>query len=450
MSNDNLTFKEGRGFTIHQDQNIDSQLMEQMKIICDEIKRKYDQVYSILLAGGFGRGEGSIKITKDGKVMPLKDYDIYVITDVEISEKEYIDMIRRIHDRISIESSWYFSVAPGAFNIGVQAIRLDKLKRLPPDIATIDLKFASKVLYGEDLRKEILLSLDDIILSTGALVLFNKTIGLLENMNLRFFIEEPSKEERNSMIYECGKTFVEMCTALTILARKYSPSYAKRAEYLPRLLNENFPSLLKKLPDLSSRVAFFTDLKLTSRFDEYVGDPVQLWFVTRQYFDEILKYYLDKFLNLDSSDGGWIDFSKSLYRELSSEFFKEYLHYNLRDFAGYNRRLLPVLSLVGQLYDNFHFVNRIRSIEKVFYLTPILSWRSPLIKIFCASTLALNSINIDGSIDAALLNEAVEYIKKAYPLIENHSSDRANWDAVRQACVKSQKLYFTRTNVIAI
>lgn len=442
--------KEDKGFTIYEDRNIDSQLMEQMNVICDEIKQTYKQVYSIILAGGFGRGEGSIRTTIDGKVVPLKDYDVYVITNAKINEKQYIDMIERIHEKISIKSSWYFSVAPGAFNVGVQAIPIERLERLPPDIATIDLKFASKVLYGEDLRKNIPLCLNDIILSTGALVLFNKTIGLLENMNLRFFVEGPKEEERNSIIYECGKTFVEMCTALTILARRYLPSYAKRAKLFPMLLAEDFPSLIEKLPDLSSRVAFFTDLKLTSRFDEYDQDPLKLWFVTRQYFNEVLKYYLQRFLNIDSANDDWIDFSRKVYRKLSLEFFKEYLHYNLRNVAGYDRRLLPILSLIGQVYDNFFFMNRIRSIEKVFYPMPILSWPSPLIKIFSASTLALNSINADGSVDSDLLHEAIFYIKKAYPLEVRNSSDCKKWDAVRRACVKSQKLYFTRTNVIAI
>ena len=56
------------GFTIHRDPHIDSQLAEQMKIIRNEIINTYKEVYTIILAGGFGRGEGSIKILKSGKV----------------------------------------------------------------------------------------------------------------------------------------------------------------------------------------------------------------------------------------------------------------------------------------------------------------------------------------------------------------------------------------------
>jgi hypothetical protein len=438
------------GFTIHRDPNIDSQLMEQMKIIRDEIIKTYKKIYSIILAGGFGRGEGSIKILKNGKIVPLKDYDIYVVTDHKISESEYINMINRIHERIAIKSSWYFSVGPGEFNVGIQAIPLRKLERLPPDIATVDLKTASKVIYGDDLRGRIPLSPNDVILSSGALVLFNKTIGLLEQMDPRLFTETLENERKHSIVYVCGKTFIEMCTALTILAKQYVPSYSKRAETFARIFAENFPDLLEKIPDLPTKVAFFTELKLKSNFDEFKVDPIELWFVTRRYFNEVLQYYMQYFLNMDSSANDWFDFSEKLHRKLGFEFFKEYIHCNLRNMTGYHPRLLPFLSIVGQVYDNFFFVNRVRSIKKKLYVAPILSWRSPLIKIFSASTLALNAINQDGSIDDKLLRKAISYIKKAYPVKTNFSSLIENWNAVRKACIESQKLYFTRKEIIAI
>src|SRR3989338_3053144 len=41
---------------------------------------------SILLFGGFGRGEGSFEIAR-GKVIPLNDYDVYAITEKDVPEK---------------------------------------------------------------------------------------------------------------------------------------------------------------------------------------------------------------------------------------------------------------------------------------------------------------------------------------------------------------------------
>ena len=438
------------GFTIHRDPHIDSQLAEQMKIIRNEIINTYKEVYTIILAGGFGRGEGSIKILKSGKVVPMKDYDIYVITDNEIGENEYIGMIKRIHKKIGIKSSWYFSVGPGEFSVGVQTIPLRKLDRLPPDIATIDLKMASKILYGEDLRGRIPLGNDDIILSTGAIVLFNKIIGLLEQMNPGLMHKNLGKAKKTSIVYECGKTFIEICTALTILAKQYVPSYFRRAENFDQLCAEKFPDLLEKIPDLPNKVAFFTKLKLMSSFDEYKGDPIELWFTTRRYFNEVLQYYMEKFLNINSSANDWVDFCDKLYQELGFKFFKEYIHYNLRDIPLYHRQLLPLLSTVGQIYDNFLFVNRMRLIKKKMYLVPIFSWRSPLVKTFCASTIELNAINEDGNIESKLLQKAISFIKKTYPIITNFSSQIERWDAVRKACVESQKWYFTRKEKIAI
>jgi len=172
-----MTVDKCMGFTSYRDPKVDLQLMDQMKIIIDEIVNTYKNVYSVILAGGFGRGEGSIKILESGEVVPLKDYDIYVVTDRRISENEYISMVKRIHEKIGVSASWYFSVAPGEFNVSIQAIPFSRLGRLPPDIANVDLKMASKVLYGMDVRGRIPLSPNDVALSSGALVLFNKTIG---------------------------------------------------------------------------------------------------------------------------------------------------------------------------------------------------------------------------------------------------------------------------------
>ena len=42
---------------------------------------------SIILFGGFGKGEGSVQIIK-GKPIPFNDFDLYVVTDKNLTDEE--------------------------------------------------------------------------------------------------------------------------------------------------------------------------------------------------------------------------------------------------------------------------------------------------------------------------------------------------------------------------
>lgn len=142
-------------YTEHHNYNIDSQISQHMQIITHEILRSFGKVDSIILAGGFGRGEGTIKFLSNEKIKPLKDYDLFIISDNNISSREYSNLMDTIYAKLDIDPLARLSAAPGIFSITLQIIPKKKLDRLPPDISTIDLKFASKVIYGKDLRTKI-------------------------------------------------------------------------------------------------------------------------------------------------------------------------------------------------------------------------------------------------------------------------------------------------------
>mgnify|MGYP001609228625 CR=1 FL=1 len=42
---------------------------------------------SIILFGGFGKGEGSLQVT-DGKPVPFNDFDLYIVTEKKLSADE--------------------------------------------------------------------------------------------------------------------------------------------------------------------------------------------------------------------------------------------------------------------------------------------------------------------------------------------------------------------------
>jgi hypothetical protein len=432
-----------KGFVFNADPWVNKQIEAHMNDISTEVLRTFrGNVTAIILAGGFGRGEGSIAISSNGVVTPLKDYDLYVVSDVKITQKAHFDMIQRIHAKIGADTSWYFSVAPGSFNVDIQVIQNRKLSRLSPDISTIDLKYGSKIIYGEDIRNQIPFALTEIVASSGAIVLFNKVIGLLEQLNPSFLVKGVPDRNRISMIYECGKTYVEICTALNILSHKYVASYNQRADQFSKFFAD-FTELKMAFPDLPEKVSYFTNLKLTSKISDFKGDPIGLWFETRRYLVEIISYYARVTFGVkENSD--LIEFTEEMYNRMGLFFFNEYLHFNLRRFKFYRRTFLPTVSFIAQIYDNLVYMQRIWGVKKRLYWKTITDWRSPLIKVFCAAFLTLCAIDSNGEVNRKLLEKAKYYLSRSYLTISGTQQELSNilgWDNCRRACVEGQKLY---------
>ena len=68
-------------FTSYENTSIDTQIESKLQIITKTILENVSSVRSILLTGGFGKGEGSIKKINNGKIICLRDFDLVVIVD---------------------------------------------------------------------------------------------------------------------------------------------------------------------------------------------------------------------------------------------------------------------------------------------------------------------------------------------------------------------------------
>lgn len=437
-------------YTEHHNYNIDSQISQHMQIITHEILRSFGKVDSIILAGGFGRGEGTIKFLSNEKIKPLKDYDLFIISDNNISSREYSNLMDTIYAKLDIDPLARLSAAPGIFSITLQIIPKKKLDRLPPDISTIDLKFASKVIYGKDLRTKIALNINDIALASGAIVLLNKVTALLEILDHTLMNEHLNTEIKESTIYACGKTYIEICTALSIIKKKYLPSYRERSIHFKEMYMKEFPQLFNSLPDLPDKVKFFTNLKLNSDLS-YNGDIKSLVFSTRKNLGVILKFYMSHFLHFNNRiQLDWEPFADKMYEKMGYLFFKEYLDFNLEKLGKCYHFLLPVINVLGQIYDNIRFCRLLKKDKETLYYKSPLYWRSPIIKIFIASVLTLFSLNEDGSINKFLMEKGYYYLSQAYPCNRPIISINDDWDYLRKLCVEAQKLYFRTQEKLVI
>ena len=105
--------------------------------IIKEILIKETNPISIILFGGFGKGEGSVQKIKN-KVTPLNDYDLYLIVKKRLNEKQLDDLGMKCSKSIGkggLEYSSYPTTKYDEnkfFHVDIRCIRYKDLKNLLP------------------------------------------------------------------------------------------------------------------------------------------------------------------------------------------------------------------------------------------------------------------------------------------------------------------------------
>jgi hypothetical protein len=430
-------------FTAIVNSRADAELTDQLSIMVNELVKLFGPECSVLLAGGFGRGEGSVKILENGGVVPLQDFDTYVVSDVFVQERLLNEAKSRIRERISRRLG--FDVARVGFRVDVEVISPEDLERLPPDISAYELKVASKILYGSDRRYLIPLAKENIPLSSGAITLFHRAIGLIRHITPEMLtgVEPIAEEKRLGCIYECCKVYMEICTSFSLLGDFYTPSYRDRAELFSKYYRQRFPQLWRTLPSIPEEVRVCTNAKLMSDFSRFTN-PVKLWFDTRDTYSACFKFFMGRYLGIDYIDDEQRYFEQ-VYRQLKLVFFRDYLTHFLKNNGLNPNWLLPPAILFSQVYDNFRYVNQAKRIEGGYPSRLAFDWGSPLLKIFISALILLFAIDNSGQVKKKYLDQAEKILSGVYPVREKRNlTVEQRWIYLRDTCFKAHMLYFAR------
>lgn len=398
-------------FTRHRDSEIDKVIAGHMELAVKELLGKCSGIESIMLAGGFGRGEGSIGYGPDG-IMPMGDYDIHVVTSKSIDPSVLKKISADIKKAIN---------APTKFEVDIDSIPIEKIGKLTSDISTYELKVASKVLYGKDLRDLICVKQNDVALSSGFITLSRRAIMLCKV--LRKIRQSPLREQdRVYCVYQCSKVFTEICTALSLLEGFYEPSYEKRA-YLFEKHFQSMAGLRETVPDLPAKVLEYTNYKIYSNFHEKTA--TEAFVEAANCIKPVFSYFIAKYLSLNPGDS-WVNDFDNVNRRLRFVFLKSYVERVLKKYRLSSSPSLKLTIFSVQLYLNLVLINRIFHQNKRLYLSPLFSVSYPIAKTFMAANLAFYCIDVNSlEIDEALLRKAHEQLKTVYHCIK--FSDDINW-----------------------
>ena len=415
------------------DEYIDSYLERVVETIIESIPRT--NIRSIILGGSFGKGEGSV-IVNDQVVQPQRDFDLSIIMRGKAPPRYVVELLqKKLTDKFcTITDPDYHLMGDLIPEIGVTT--LENINSLP-DISTYDLKYC-KIIYGDDVRSEIIWELKDLPLRTNARALFQKGIALIGAFRSEYLSEGISPQLRTSFLRETSRAYIEICVGLCLLAKRYDSSCLKRLDTLRKIYRTEFKELYEKIPHLIDKIEHSTKYKLDPANNTIDVDLLNFWFETRDDLGEVMKFYFGRYLNIHFEN--WMQFSACIEKKMARDYYIPVINAFLK-----NKNLSPnmfISNLVNLAYnvkENIEY--SLSSIKKGYLSLPLLLNRSsPAIKAFSIVPLLLFSVAPDKTINSSYVNLAL--IKLRFVKSENSELDL--WNEARQ---KFLKLVFS-TNMI--
>jgi len=296
------------------DREADKKVEEDIKILTGIILQKITPK-AIVMFGGFGHGGGSFrKIGK--KIVPLNDYDMYIITGnlpgnetIKELEVECSNAIKRGGKEIVSNFNEQYNIND-FFHVDLHFVDYKKLGKLYPTQRTYDLR-TSLVIFGD---KSVLMNIPLVKIPKS------DAIRLLFNKLDHFAIAEGNSEIIKS-IYAV-KGFTDLCSALLILQGKYVSSYQEREKIFQSM---DVPEELKKL------VKEATESKLHKGYS--VKDTEDFFEKSKRWVEWGLKKILKEYLKTKSDN--WKDICKIAYKKLPYTYFNEYLKCRYLFFGQY-------------------------------------------------------------------------------------------------------------------
>ncbi len=395
-----------------------------MKIIVREIRKKIPTTLSIILTGGFSRGEGPVKI-EGNNVYPCNDYDIQVITQKPVSKKDADKISIEVSKKIGYRGIINFypfrkeeQKLKENFYIDLKCDSVSELKKLLPRIRTYELKNHSRILYGKDYRELIPdYDLREIPLSEGAKLLLDRMSQMIE------YYSTEKKHEPLFLNYIIQQAYAACCTSLLLLNKKYEIGYLKSAKILKKCYKRDFPELYKKSPDLHKKIEQFILWKSNPKKPSF-KDVEKEWFIAKQNILEVAKYFFSRFLNKKISNSD--ELADSILH-MRREFYFPYLRKIIKSKTGIKSSAADFLTFltipfVGAVLK-YKYYKRLKEEFKInkpsVFFNP-----SPDLVIFSSLIYFIDSINKGNKIDFNKLKKGQKLLRKVYP------SEGGSWEEI--------------------
>ncbi len=392
-------------------------IQKDMDFICKEIKSRIKGVLSIILTGGFSRGEGPIK--KIGKKFyPYNDYDIQVVSKEEISKFLADKISTEISQKLGYKGIVNFypfkkeeQKMKENFYLDLKCNTPKELTKLLPRIRNYELKYKSTILWGKDLRYLIpSYDLRKLPLSEGAKLLLDRMSQMIE------YYSTENKHDKENLTYFIQQAYAACCTSLLQLSGKYEIGYSKSAKILEGTYKKDFPELYEKIPLLHKKIKQFIEWKQNPK-KLPSQDVKKEWFIARQNILEVSKYFFGKFLNRKIKT---LEELADSISHMGKRFYYPYLYFMIKNLIN-NKSISRTLAKLGLILIHYEFRRRYNKRLRELGIKKKTSQKSPDTVIFTSLIYFIGSISEKG-INQDLLKKGQKILNKVYP------SKAQNWE----------------------
>jgi hypothetical protein len=382
-------------FTAYNDPGLNLVISSQIRQVSEIVLSRVKDTVSLILLGGYARGEGSVIETSKG-LIPLGDYDFLLVTkcphlSLHLPELEVLDKKFRVQYHTEVGYTWKFG-----------------LQFVARQIYWYEAKYGSLSVYGDaDVLNAIPINSSmDIDLKEGFRLMFNRLVGMLRVFDPHFLDRDPTNEQKEHLVFQSVKGVLSCGESLLLLIGKYHYSYRKRLQNLVDRFEEEFPNLARADPNLKADFEKASRFKLYPSYDIY-QDGVKLWFSAKQHILQTLLFFLAKTRRLEDNilvDNPLEEFPVSFLSSSKPELL-DYMMFNWRAFTS-------MKSFKGFLNISCAFSDIVRL--AIFYLA--------------------TSITEDGSIDHHLLEKSLRTIRPIFPVdVKVNDNLQKSWKDVEKA-----------------
>jgi len=292
-------------YTADKDQRIDDKVEKDQEYINSRVLSFLgEHVHSILLCGGFGRGEGTVDV-RSGEIHIVNDYDITILLK-ERNKLKYAMLYRKYHAPLqALAVDLASDLRMKQIDLGLKHFSYFE-KPAALKIENYEVKQGHVLTYGDEDPTSSLpsWSAEDIPLFEGTWLFRNRGFGMLISA-LYFMCEGGIPEhKKENFVIECGKAQLAMGDSILLLNRCYHHLYSERLCSLDPLDVSNVSDGEKIV--MHYREAL--EQKLRPDFQQfYKRDLIEWWFEIVDLMDRFYRFYESKRLGIVFGD--WIEYS---------------------------------------------------------------------------------------------------------------------------------------------
>lgn len=320
---------------------LDERISNDLDEICECLKAQpeFDDVISIILVGGYGRGEGTA-LFKEKSVGPYNDYDLVLVTTSSWNPFK-IKKFKRVLSDLSIGLEQKLGIA-----VDLMPITVNDLSHAKPTLFNTEMRLGHKVLYGppQSLFTMPELKLPSLPKEEGLRLLLNRAMLLI--------LIEGDLDNRDRRLRYIHKNHLALGDALLILNSQNRLHYSEKADLVDQLIQESVP---EEFAEVSKWYRQAIDFKIYGKLESYQRlNTMQMYEQLRKMLPPFILWFESKRLNKEICSTQ--DLSAAYSLSIGSnpkDLLKAFLMYapSIGEF-GINALLRkPLYSVVLQLMD---------------------------------------------------------------------------------------------------